>query len=83
LEVPLDYSNQSAQAEQAAIAIVRYRSPYPKDDHRYRGPVLFNPGELFWIKCSYDEFWTLNTMDQEGLVGAVQFSFNKPIISSV
>ncbi|KAJ7250171.1 Alpha/Beta hydrolase protein [Mycena haematopus] len=40
LEVPLDYS--SAHVGTAAIAIVRL--PANVSDHRYRGPILINPG---------------------------------------
>ncbi|KAJ7259812.1 Alpha/Beta hydrolase protein [Mycena rebaudengoi] len=40
LEVPLDYSDESAGT--AALAVIRLQSTAPQES--YRGPLLFNPG---------------------------------------
>ncbi|TCD68548.1 hypothetical protein EIP91_010473 [Steccherinum ochraceum] len=42
LSVPLDYSDPAVG--NAAVAIIRYPSPIPRDQEGYKGPLLLNPG---------------------------------------
>ena len=41
----MDYSEP--EGEKAAVALVRHPSVYPPDHEKYKGPILFNPGEAF------------------------------------
>ena len=49
-KVPLDYSDPDG--EQAAVALVRHPSVYPPDHEKYKGPILFNPGESLSLSSS-------------------------------
>ncbi|KAF8514404.1 TAP-like protein-domain-containing protein, partial [Gautieria morchelliformis] len=43
LEVPLDYNNPTG--EKAAIAMLRIKAKTSPTSKKYRGPILFNPGD--------------------------------------
>jgi hypothetical protein len=46
-QVPLDYNNvnnTNVYGEKASIAIIRIPAKVGRDDPRYKGPILFNPG---------------------------------------
>lgn len=43
-QVPLDYNDPTG--EKAAIAMVRVKAKVSPQSEKYRGPVLFNPGEI-------------------------------------
>ena len=41
----MDYSDP--EGGKAAVALVRHQSVYPPNHEKYKGPILFNPGEPF------------------------------------